>query len=59
MISLRTLTLSDNELDGEIPKFFQNMFKLEGLSLRGNSLEGVISEHFFSNFSYLKVTGLS
>ncbi|KDO56839.1 hypothetical protein CISIN_1g0483511mg, partial [Citrus sinensis] len=55
MISLRTLTLSDNELDGEIPKFFQNMFKLEGLSLRGNSLEGVISEHFFSNFSYLKM----
>ncbi|KAK9178098.1 hypothetical protein WN943_027288 [Citrus x changshan-huyou] len=44
MVSLRTLYLSSNELEGGIPKFFGNMCSLNRLFLPQNKLSGELSE---------------
>ncbi|KAJ4718553.1 Leucine-rich repeat receptor protein kinase [Melia azedarach] len=51
--SLVALDLSQNRLNGTITKSIGQLFNLLHLNLRENSLEGVISEAFFSNLSNL------
>ncbi|KAJ0042373.1 hypothetical protein Pint_17592 [Pistacia integerrima] len=57
--SLKDLGLRQNGLNGTIPKSMGQMFELRSLDLSGNSLEGVISEDFFSNLSKLETLDLS
>ncbi|KAL9409116.1 hypothetical protein AB3S75_047493 [Citrus x aurantiifolia] len=52
--SLKELYLGENSLNGTINKSLNHLFKLETLSLDGNSFTGVISETFF--FQYVQLT---
>ncbi|XP_050290622.1 receptor-like protein EIX2 [Quercus robur] len=52
--SLRVLSLSQNHLNGAIPVSLGKLSNLEGLYLRHNSLEGVISKAHFSKLTKLK-----
>ncbi|KAH9646701.1 hypothetical protein KPL70_024951 [Citrus sinensis] len=70
MCSLNTLDLSSNKLSGQLWDFIQNlsggcmnnsldrMYKLDALSLSGNSLTGVVTESVFSELSNLKALHL-
>ncbi|GAY66694.1 hypothetical protein CUMW_250840 [Citrus unshiu] len=57
--SLKVLKLGENHLNGTINKSLSHLFKLETLSLDGNSFTGVISETFFSNMSNLQILFLA
>ena len=57
--SLRVLALSQNHLNGAIPVSLGKLYNLEGLYLRHNSLEGVISKAHFSKLTKLKYLDLS
>ncbi|KAH9648700.1 hypothetical protein KPL70_025700 [Citrus sinensis] len=57
--SLKELYLGENSLNGTINKSLNHLFKLETLSLDGNSFTGVISETFFSNMSNLQMLYLA
>ena len=57
--SLKNLNLSENELNGTLPKSIGNLYSLELLSISSNNLQGVISDSFFSNFSKLRSLDLS
>ena len=56
---LKNLNLSENELNGTLPKSIGNLYNLELLSISSNNLQGVISDSFFSNFSKLWSLDLS
>ncbi|KAH9679459.1 hypothetical protein WN943_027303 [Citrus x changshan-huyou] len=58
-LSLKVLKLGENHLNGTINKSLSHLFKLETLSLDGNSFTGVISETFFSNMSNLQMLFLA
>ncbi|CBI22612.3 unnamed protein product, partial [Vitis vinifera] len=45
MTSLRTLCLCSNQLEGEIPKSFNNLCKLQTLELCRNNLDGVLAKN--------------
>ncbi|XP_024171687.2 receptor-like protein EIX2 [Rosa chinensis] len=56
---LRKLYLSNNQLNGSVPKSVGQLSSLESLYLRGNSLSGVITEAHFLNLSRLQYLSLS
>ncbi|KAL5549909.1 hypothetical protein UlMin_000085 [Ulmus minor] len=57
--SLKALALAHNQLNGDLTKSIQNLFDLEILDVSSNNLQGVISEPILSNFSKLRILGLS
>ena len=57
--SLKNLYLSENKLNGILPKSIGNLYNLELLSISSNNLQGVISDSFFSNFTKLWSLDLS
>ncbi|KAL5549924.1 hypothetical protein UlMin_000100 [Ulmus minor] len=57
--SLKALDLAYNELNGDLTKSIQNLFDLEILQVSSNNLQGVISESILSNFTRLRILGLS
>ena len=57
--SLRRLDISNNQLNGEIPKSIGLLHELEYLSLEENYLEGDITESHLTNLSKLEVLGIT
>ncbi|XP_058775459.1 LRR receptor-like serine/threonine-protein kinase SIK1 [Vicia villosa] len=57
--SLIRLNLDNNKLIGEIPMSVGSLTELEGLFLRDNSFEGILSESHFTNLSKLNNLDLS
>lgn len=57
--SLTRLNLDYNKLIGEIPLSIGSLTELEGLFLRDNSFEGILSESHFTNLSKLHSLYLS
>ena len=57
--SLKYLDLSNNILNGTVPKSIGSLYKLEGLDMSWNFLQGTISEPHFSNLSKLWYLDLS
>ncbi|XP_047155180.1 receptor-like protein EIX2 [Vigna umbellata] len=57
--SLKDLSLSENKLNGEIPKNIQFPPKLEDLDISSNSLKGMLTDYHFANMSKLNNLDLS
>ena len=57
--SLKHLDLSKNILNGIVPKSIGSLYKLEGLDMSWNFLQGTLSEPHFSNLSKLSYLDLS
>ena len=57
--SLKYLDLSNNILNGTVPKSIGSLYKLEGLDMSWNFLQGTISKPHFSNLSKLSYLDLS
>lgn len=57
--SLKYLDLSNNILNGTVPKSIGSLYKLEGLDMSWNFLQGTISEPHFSDLSKLSYLDLS
>ncbi|KAF3436924.1 hypothetical protein FNV43_RR19677 [Rhamnella rubrinervis] len=57
--SLKTLSLSSNQLNGSVHQRIGQLSELEYLDISNNSLEGVISEAHFAKLSKLRFLDLS
>ncbi|KAJ6395172.1 hypothetical protein OIU77_020435 [Salix suchowensis] len=57
--NISTIDLSDNHLNGSIPRSFSNLLFLQRLSLENNLLIGYVSANMWQNMSSTKSAGLT